>query len=153
MPPGIVLEGVDGLRAAVGTHLGYSGWLKIDQRRIDGFARATGDDQWIHVDEKRAAEGPYGATIAHGYLTLALSNFFLPQILTVKGFTMGINYGLDRARFPSPVPVESSLRCGAELTSLDEISGGVQTAMTLTLEIADNPKPGCVLVALSRWLL
>ena len=100
-----VIDGIDELREAVGRHLGYSEWLTIDQDRIDLFAEATGDDQWIHVDPVRAADGPFGSTIAHGYLTVSLSNLFLPQILTVEGVSMGVNYGVDKIRFPAPVPV------------------------------------------------
>ena len=98
-----VLDGVDAVRAAEGTHLGWSDWLTIEQARIDQFADATGDHQWIHVDPEQAAGGPFGATIAHGYLTLSLTNFFLPTIVDVQGFDMGINYGLDKARFPANV--------------------------------------------------
>ena len=100
-----ILDGADAVRAAVGTHLGYSDWLEIDQERINTFADATGDHQWIHVDVERAKAGPFGAPIAHGYLTLSLSNLFLPQIVEVRGFNMGVNYGVDKVRFPSPVTV------------------------------------------------
>ena len=98
-----VLDGPEAVQAAVGTHLGYSDWLEITQDRIDTFAEATGDHQWIHVDPERAKDGPYGTTIAHGYLTLSLSNLFLPQIVEVTGFSMGINYGTGKIRFPAPV--------------------------------------------------
>src|SRR5574342_1132043 len=97
------------LKAAVGKHLGHSEWLRIDQKRIDQFADATGDHQWIHVDPERAKRGPFGKTIAHGYLTQSLVNFFLPQIVQVRGIAMGINYGADRLRFPAPVPVGAKL--------------------------------------------
>ena len=103
-----VLDGPDALRAAAGTHLGVSDWLTIDQDRINLFADATGDHQWIHVDVERATAGPFGAPIAHGNLTLALSNLFLPQIVEVRGFEAGVNYGVDRVRYPSPVPVGSA---------------------------------------------
>jgi acyl dehydratase len=146
-----VLEGIDGVRAAVGQHLGYSDWLEITQDRIDQFAAATGDYQWIHVDPQRAADGPFGATIAHGYLTMALSNFFLPQIVEVTGVSMGVNYGVDKVRFPCPVRVGSKVRAGAELVAVDEVSGGVQTTMLITVEIEGSDKPACVIEALSRW--
>ncbi|MBW3661708.1 MAG: MaoC family dehydratase [Actinobacteria bacterium] len=153
MPP-TVLEGSDAVRGAVGTHLGYSDWLEITQGRIDLFADATGDHQWIHVDPQRAAsETPYGGTIAHGYLTLALSNLFLPQIVEVRGFSMGLNYGADKVRFPAAVPVGSWVRAGAELTAVDDVPGGIQTTMTLTVQVRGQDKPGCVVEALSRYLL
>lgn len=147
-----VLHGPDEVRAAKGTHLGWSEWLTIDQSRINLFADATGDDQWIHVDEAKAADGPFGSTIAHGYLTLSLSNYFLPRIVEVQGFAMGINYGLDKARFPAPVPVGSSVRMGVELTDVAEIAGGLQTTMTLTIEVEGSEKPACVIASLSRWI-
>ncbi len=108
-----VFENLDEVKAGVGTHLGHSDWLTIDQERIDRFADATGDHQWIHVDPERAKDGPFGATIAHGYLTLSLSNYFLPQILDVRGVSMGVNYGMNKVRFPAPVTVGSRLRAGA----------------------------------------
>src|SRR5947199_380750 len=116
-----VLDGVDALQKATGTHLGYSDWLEITQDRIDGFADATGDHQWIHVDPERAKDGPFGTTIAHGYLTLALTNLLLPQLLQVPGATMGINYGTDRVRFPAPVPVGSRIRMSSELVDVTDI--------------------------------
>lgn len=150
--PQTILDGRDAVIAARGAHLGWSEWLPIDQARIDLFAKATGDDQWIHVDPERAAAGPFGSTIAHGYLTLSLSNYFLPRIVEVRGFAVGINYGLDKARFPAPVPVRSRVRGGAELAEVTEIPGGLQTAMNVTLQVEGNPKPACVVTALSRWL-
>jgi acyl dehydratase len=149
----IVLNGIDEVRAAVGRHLGYSDWLEITQDRIDQFAEATGDDQWIHVDPQRAADGPFGATIAHGYLTLALTNLFLPQILDVQGVSMGVNYGADKVRFPAPVVVGSKVRGGAEVAAVDEVTGGVQTTVVITVEIEGSTKPACVVESLSRYLL
>ncbi len=142
----------DELAAAVGTHLGYSDWILIDQSRIDLFAEATGDHQWIHVDPVRAAEGPYGSTIAHGYLTLSLTNLFLPQIIDVQGASMGINYGVNKVRFPAPVPVGSRLRAGAVLTSVEEVPGGVQSVVTITVEIEGGSKPACIVESVSRYL-
>jgi acyl dehydratase len=147
-----VFEGLDELRGAVGRHLGYSDWLEVDQARIDTFAEATGDHQWIHVDPERAAEGPFGSTIAHGYLTLALTNLFLPQVLEVRGISMGVNYGVDRVRFPSPVPVGSRLRGGAEVVAVEEVAGGVQATIRITVEREGSDRPACVVDSLSRFL-
>jgi acyl dehydratase len=148
-----VLEGLDEVRAAVERHLGYSDWLEIDQARVDRFADATGDHQWIHVDVERAlAESPFGGPIAHGYLTLSLSNLFLPQIVEVRGVSLGVNYGTGKVRFPAPVPVGSRVRGGAELLACDDITGGVQTTMRITLEVEGSEKPACVIESLSRWL-
>ncbi len=148
-----VFEDLDQLRAAVGSHLGYSDWLEITQERVDLFADATGDHQWIHVDVERAkAESPFGGPIAHGYLTLSLSNYFLPQVVEVRGISAGVNYGANKVRFPAPVPVGSRLRGGVELASVDEVAGGVQTTMVITVEIEGSPKPACVIESLSRYL-
>jgi len=147
-----VFRDLDALAGAVGSHLGYSDWLEITQERIDRFAEATGDHQWIHVDPERAASGPFGTTIAHGYLTLSLSNCLLPQIVEVQGVSMGINYGCNKVRFPAPVPVGSRVRAGAELVAVDEIPGGVQTTMIVTMEIDGGRKPACVIESLSRFL-
>jgi acyl dehydratase len=115
-----VFENPAELKNAVGKQLGQSEWLEITQQRIDQFAEATGDHQWIHVDPERAKQGPFGATIAHGYLTQSLVSYFLPQIVTVKGIAMGINYGADRLRFPAPVPVGSRIRGSAELVDAQD---------------------------------
>jgi acyl dehydratase len=147
-----VFENLDEVKAGVGTHLGYSDWLTIDQDRIDRFADATGDHQWIHVDPERAKDGPFGATIAHGYLTLSLSNYFLPQILDVRGVSMGVNYGMNKVRFPAPVRVGSRLRASAELAAVEGIAGGVQTTVVITIEIEGSDKPACVIESLSRYL-
>ena len=153
MPAATVLDGLDEVRAAVGRHLGWSEWLEITQDRVDLFADATGDHQWIHVDPERAkAESPFGWPIAHGYLTLALSNLFLPQIVEVRGVSMGVNYGTGKIRFPAPVPVGSRVRGGAELVEVDEIAGGVQTLMRITIEVEGGAKPACVIDSLSRWM-
>jgi acyl dehydratase len=147
-----VFEDLDGVKAGEGRHLGYSDWLEVTQERVDRFADATGDHQWIHVDPARAAEGPFGATIAHGYLTLALSNHFLPQIVEVRGISMGVNYGVNKVRFPAPVRVGSQVRGGAELIKVEEIPGGVQTTMLITIEMEGGDKPACVIESLSRYL-
>ena len=147
-----VIEGVEALKAAAGRHLGHSPWLEVTQERIDGFADATGDHQWIHVDPGRAASGPFGATVAHGYLTLSLVNCFLPEVVEVRGIAMGINYGLERVRFPAPVRVGSRLRGGVEVMTVDDVAGGVQAAMRVTVEIEGGDRPACVADVLSRYL-
>lgn len=140
------------LQAAVGQHLGWSDWFEITQERIDTFAEATGDHQWIHVDPQKAASGPFGATIAHGYLTLSLTNKFLPELITVEQISMGINYGVNKVRFPAPVPVGSRIRVGAELSAVEEIAGGVQAVITITVEVEGSAKPACVVESLTRYL-
>ncbi|MEY4339196.1 MAG: hypothetical protein RLZ14_1046 [Actinomycetota bacterium] len=147
-----VLHGPEGLLEANGTHLGHSDWLVVDQQRVNQFADATGDHQWIHVDVERAATGPFGGPIAHGFLTLSLSNMFLPQIVEVTGFAMGVNYGTGKVRFVSPVPVGSRVRGGAELTAVTEVNGGLQTTIVITIEVEGSAKPACVIESISRWL-
>jgi len=148
-----VFESPADLESAVGQHLGYSDWLEITQDRIDRFADATGDHQWIHVDPERAKRGPFGATIAHGYLTQSLVNHFLPQIVEVRGIAMGINYGADRLRFPAPVPVGSRVRGGAELLEVETVKGGaIQTKVRVTVEIEGQERPGCVIDTISRYV-
>jgi acyl dehydratase len=148
-----IFDGIAAVRDAVGEHLGYSDWLEITQDRIDQFADATGDHQWIHVDVERAAkESPFGTTIAHGYLTLSLVSYFLPQVVEVRGISMGLNYGTDKVRFPAPVPVGSKLRAGGELTDVRDVPGGIQTTMTVTVEVDGADKPACVAEILSRFL-
>ena len=147
-----ILNGIDEVRAAVGTHFGYSDWITITQDRVQRFAEATGDHQWIHVDVERANAGPFGGPIAHGYLTLSLSNYFLPQIVSVEGFAMGINYGTGKVRFLSPVRVGARVRGGAELVSVDDVAGGIQTMMRITIELEGSEKPACVIESLSRYL-
>lgn len=137
---------------AMGNHLGYSDWIVVDQDRIDLFAEATGDKQWIHVDPQKASNGPFGKTIAHGYLTLSLTNFLLPEIFQVDGISMGVNYGTDRVRFPTPLMVGSTVRAGAELVDVTEIEGGVQTVVRVTVEIEGIEKPACVVDSLSRFI-
>jgi acyl dehydratase len=146
-------HGIEGVQALVGQHLGYSDWVEITQDRVDTFAEATGDHQWIHVDPERAKDGPFGGTIAHGYLTMSLSPVLLPQIVTVTGFSMALNYGLDKLRFPSPVPVGSKLRLSAKLLAVDDVKGGVQTTYELTYQVDGSEKPACVAQAVYRWLV
>ncbi len=142
----------DALKEAIGEQLGRSDWLEITQQRIDQFAEATGDHQWIHVDPVRAKSGPFGATIAHGYLTQSLVNLFLPQIIEVHGISMGINYGADRLRFPAPVPVGSRIRGSAELVEVNDVKGGVQAKIRVTVEIEGNDRPACVIDTISRYI-
>lgn len=142
----------DDLTAAVGEDLGASDWLTIEQDRVDAFAEATGDHQWIHVDVPRATAGPFGGTIAHGYLTLSLVNTFLPDLLEVRNVSMGVNYGTDKTRFPAAVPVGSRIRGRAELTGAEEVKGGVQARVTVTVEIEDSDRPACVVETISRFL-
>ena len=139
------------LLAAVGQHLGYSDWLEIDQQRINLFAEATCDHQWIHVDPERAADGPFGKTIAHGYLTLSLANLFLPQIMQVNNISMGVNYGCEKVRFPAAVPVGSQVRGGGEVISAQEVKGGVQIVVRMTIEIQGSDRPACVIDTISRF--
>lgn len=139
------------LASAVGRPLGKSDWLEISQERINLFADATGDHQWIHVDPERAATGPFGACIAHGYLTLSLVNMFLPQIIDVQGTSMGVNYGCDKVRFPAAVPVGSRVRGSGELISVEDIKGAVQAVVRVTVEIEGSDRPACVVDTISRY--
>ena len=138
------------LAGSVGAHLGYSAWLEITQERIDAFADATDDHQWIHVDPEQARSGPFGTTIAHGYLTLSLAVRFTAEIFQVEGRVMGVNYGSNRVRFISPVPVGSKLRAGGTLAAVEEVPGGYQATIDLTFEIEGAEKPACVAQVLYR---
>ncbi|CAA0092702.1 putative enoyl-CoA hydratase 1 [Zhongshania aliphaticivorans] len=139
------------LLSAVGSVLGSSDWLNIDQQRVNLFADATGDHQWIHVDPVRAKEGPFGECIAHGYLTLSLVNMFLPQIIDVQSVSMGVNVGCERVRFPAPVVVGSRVRGTGELVSAEEIKGGIQSVVRVVVEIEGGEKPACVVDTISRY--
>ncbi|MEU1669713.1 MaoC family dehydratase [Streptomyces sparsogenes] len=144
----------DELRSAVGEDLGPSDWLEVDQKRIDLFADATGDHQWIHVDPEKAATGPFGTTIAHGYLTLSLLPAFTPQLLNVEGVRMGINYGVNKVRFPSPVPVGSRLRATGRVAEVTEVAdGGFQVTLVVTVEREGGDKPVCVAESVARYYL
>jgi acyl dehydratase len=147
-----VFEHPSDLLAAVGADLGTTDWLEITQDRVDTFADATGDHQWIHVDPERAEAGPFGGTIAHGYLTLSLVNTFLPELLEVRNVSMGVNYGTDKTRFPAPVPVGSRIRGRAELSGAEAVKGGVQARVTVTVEIEGSDRPACVVETISRFL-
>lgn len=146
------IDGISGLQEQVGQHLGYSNYVEITQEQVNTFADATGDHQWIHVDVERAKkESPFGGPIAHGYLTLSLGPTLAPQIMAVSGVKMGVNYGCEKVRFPSPVPVGSKLRLGAQLDKVDEIDGGAQVTMTFTYEVEDAVKPACVAQVVFRY--
>jgi acyl dehydratase len=148
-----IITGVEELKAHVGQHLGYSPYMEITQERVNQFAEATGDFQWIHVDVERAKAGPFGAPIAHGYLTLSLGPVLYPQVVQIRGFSMGVNYGANKVRFPSPVPVGSNLRLGVTLVGVEEIPGGVQTTMEFTFEVEGASKPSCVAEIIFRSYL
>lgn len=134
-----------------GTTLGPTDWLTIDQERVDGFAKVTGDHQWIHVDVERAKAGPFGGTIAHGYLTMSLVNFFLPDLVEVRGFAHAVNVGADRLRFLAPVPVGARIRGVGEIVTVEEIKGAVQSVVRVTIEIEGQDKPACVVDTISRY--
>lgn len=136
---------------AVGQALGASDWLLLDQDRINLFADATGDHQWIHVDPVKAANGPFGTCIAHGYLSLSLVNLFLPQIVEVRGLAMGVNYGCERVRFPAVVRAGSRVRGSAQLMAVEEVKGGVQATIRVSVEIEGEERPGCVVDTISRY--
>jgi acyl dehydratase len=138
-----VFDGIADLEKAVGTHLGHSEWHTVNQDQIDAFAAATGDHQWIHVDPAKAAEGPFGSTVAHGFLTLSLLPMLTWQVYKVEGVKMGVNYGADKLRFPSPVPVGSRVRAAVELTSVTANKLGYQVATRVTIELDGSDKPAC----------
>ena len=137
---------------AVGTKLGPTAWVTITQPQIDKFAEATLDNQWIHVDTERAKAGPFGAPIAHGYLTMSLAAHFLGEMVRVSGISMGINYGAEKVRFPSPVPVGSRLRATGEIIDAKEVSGGVQATVRVTIEREGADKPAAIVETVSRYL-
>lgn len=145
-----VLE-VSELGSYTGVVLGHSSWRTVRQDDVDTFARLTGDEQWIHVDPRRAAAGPFGGTIVYGYLTLSLATVFLDEVIAVKGAELVLNYGSNRVRYPAPVPVGSRVRAAVELAAADEIPGGVQATFRLTFEIEGASKPGCVADIVYRY--
>jgi acyl dehydratase len=139
-----VYEGISAFEAQLGKHLGFSDWHEVTQKQIDLFADATGDHQWIHVDAAKAAEGPYGKTIAHGYLTLSLVPILVQQIYKVTGLSMQVNYGVDKLRFPAAVPVDSRIRAGAELIKLERNDRGGRATVRVTVEVQGSDRPACV---------
>ncbi|MEU4619930.1 MaoC family dehydratase [Actinoplanes sp. NPDC023801] len=139
------VNGLDGLRSLAGKDLGHTEWLEITQERVNTFADATDDHQWIHVDVDRAGQGPFGGPIAHGYLTLSLVIPLFVELLTVEGITMGLNYGLEKVRFPSPVKVGARIRLAAKVVSVDDVPGnGVQSTFDFVVEVDGQDKPACV---------
>jgi acyl dehydratase len=145
------VKSMDELNALVGTHVGYGEYRTVTQEQVNLFADATGDHQWIHVDPERAKDGPFGGPIAHGYLTLSMIPVLLGGVMQVDGVAMGVNYGTNKVRFTSPVPVGSELRAGATLASVEEIAGGVQVALDVVVEVKDAPKPSCVAQVVYRY--
>lgn len=139
-----MFSGAAQLRAAAGEYLGASDWLTVDQQLVNAFADVTDDQQWIHVDPQRAAAGPFGTTIAHGFLTLSLFPRLVRQVYRVEGTTMGVNYGLNKVRFPAPVPVGSRVRADVSVLDVSDVPGGLQLVVRATLEIEGSAKPGCV---------
>jgi acyl dehydratase len=146
----LTLTGIDEVKEHVGEELGVSDWHEVTQEEIDSFADVTGDHQWIHVDPERAKETPFGGTIAHGYYTLALAPMFSYGLFTFEGFAFAMNYGLNRVRFPAPMPVGDKVRMRAKLTSVDDVQGGVQITTELTFEREGGDKPVCVAETLVR---
>ena len=144
-----VFDGIAALQEAVGTHVGYSDWHTIPQQQIDLFADATGDHQWIHVDQERAAQGPFGTTIAHGYLTLSLLPMLLDEVMTIRNVSMGVNYGANKLRFPAPVPVGSRIRAGVEVAGVTPNALGFVVEYLVTVEIEGGTKPACVVEMLA----
>jgi acyl dehydratase len=148
----LTLNGLDEVKAYEGKELGVSEWLEVTQEKIDRFAEVTGDDQWIHIDVERAKQSPFGGTIAHGYLTLALLPVFMTEIFSIGGLTMGINFGLNKVRFPSPVKVGARVRGGAELTDLKNSPAGKLATVKMTVEVEGRKRPACVAETLSLYV-
>lgn len=143
-------HGLGELKALAGTDLGRTGWMEITQDRVNAFAEATGDHQWIHTDPERAKDGPFGGPIAHGYLTLSLVIPLFGQLLRISGISMSVNYGLDKVRFPSPVRVGARIRLAGVVDTVEEVTGGVQMYLTFTVEVEGGAKPACVARAVYR---
>ena len=146
----LTINGIDELKSRIGDELGVSDWHEVTQEKVDAFAEVTGDDQWIHVDPERAKETPFGGTIAHGYYTLSLAPRFSYDLFKLEGVAFGLNYGLNKVRFPAPMPVGDKVRMRMELQSVDDIPGGAQITMKLTFERDGGDKPVCVAESLSR---
>ena len=147
----VIFESPHDLKDAVGKHLGYSEWLTMEQNRVNQFADATDDHQWIHVDVERAKTGPFGAPIAHGYLTPSLVSKFLSQVVEVRGFEFAVNYGTNKVRFPAPVKVGSRIRGGAEVISVEEAKGGIQSIVRITVEVEGEERPACIAETVSLY--
>ena len=144
------ITGIEELKQAEGETVGTSDWVEVTQEDVNAFADATGDHQWIHVDPERAKDTPFGGTIAHGYYTLSLAPMLTEQVFKLEGFAFAVNYGLDKVRFPSPLPVGSKVRMSAKVASVTDIEGGVQLKMQLTFEREGGEKPVCVAESLAR---
>jgi acyl dehydratase len=149
----LTLTGLDEVKSHVGKELGVSDWLEVTQQTINRFAEVTGDDQWIHLDVERAKQSPIGGTIAHGYYVLSLAPRFSYDMFTFEGFGYGLNYGLNRVRFPAPMPIGGKVRMRARLMAVDEIPGGAQITIELTFELEGSEKPVCVAESLARVYL
>ena len=147
----VMFDSAAAVLASVGRPLGETEWMQISQQRIDQFADATGDHQWIHVDPEKASSGPFGACVAHGYLTLSLANLFLPQLVAYEGLKMGVNYGCEKVRFPAPVLVDSWVRGSGEVVAAAPLGdNGVQVTIRITVQVRNQGKPGCVVETISR---
>jgi acyl dehydratase len=146
-----IVDGVDAFHEFAGQELGHTEWQTVTQERVNLFADATDDHQWIHVDPERAKQGPFGGAIAHGYLTLSLAPVLLNQIIRVDNMKFGVNYGANKVRFPSPVPVGSELRMVASVAGVEDVEGGVQVTYDLVMEVRDAPKPACVAQVVYRY--
>ena len=147
----VMFDSAAAVLASVGCPLGETEWMQISQQRIDQFADATGDHQWIHVDPEKASSGPFGACVAHGYLTLSLANLFLPQLVAYEGLKMGVNYGCEKVRFPAPVLVDSWVRGSGEVVAAAPLGdNGVQVTIRITVQVRNQDKPGCVVETISR---
>jgi acyl dehydratase len=147
----LTINGIEELRGKVGEELGVSSWREVTQEDVDAFADVTGDHQWIHVDPERAAQTPFGGTIAHGLFTLSLGPAFSYELFSVEGFAFALNYGYGRVRFPAPLPVGAKVRMRATLSGVDDVSGGVQVTVTQTFEREGGDKPVCVAESLARF--
>ena len=139
------------LLGSEGTQIEPTDWMMVTQDRIDQFADATDDHQWIHVDPERAKDGPFGSTIAHGYLTLSLVNKFLPQLVEVQNFSMGVNYGMEKVRFPNAVKCGARIRGRGEIIKVEEVKNGVQSTVRVTIEIEGEERPACIAATISRY--
>ena len=145
------VDNIEAFKELVGTHLGYSDYKTVTQEEVNLFADATGDHQWIHVDPERAKAGPFGGPIAHGYLTLSLIPVLMGQVVRTNGVRMGVNYGTNKVRFPAPVPVGAEIRLGAAVAEVEDVAGGIQVALDVTIEVKDAPKPSCVAQVVFRY--
>jgi acyl dehydratase len=146
-----IVDGLEAFHGLAGQQIGYTEWQTITQERVNLFADATDDHQWIHVDPERAKAGPFGGAIAHGYLTLSLAPVLLNKIIRVDNMKFGVNYGANKIRFPSPVPVGSELRMGVTVANVEDVTGGVQVTYDMVMEVRDAPKPACVAQVVYRY--